>query len=183
MSATSAAISLPEWQPVYQLRWYRWFFLMLYSCLVEFTMALVSVSCLGLGVCLLAGWLPPGFDPALAHLKWYEVVFVMAMAAFLGWFAVPRFLAEALDIIAPTLTFEGLLETMEVQHRRTKNSGYKVWQLGAAGQFWEIAFFDVQNRFEFPRQVKAGGQLRVRYRRGTHLVTGLWVLKKGKSTS
>jgi hypothetical protein len=178
MPRPSKDIILPEWQLMYQVRWYGWILMTAYSIVVELFMSIISVSSLGLGFCLLLGWLPPGFDPSLGNLRWYQVVFVMVLAGWLGSQAVPGLWAEVVDLFAPNCTFEGPLDSIQVVVHPTKNGSYKAWQLCAGGEYLEIAFHDSSNRFEFERQVTAGRQVRLRYRRGTNLVTNLAVLKK-----
>ena len=80
-----------------------------------------------------------------------------------------------LDVVCPSVTYEGELQHIAVEVHQTVRVSYWVWALTADGRTWDVPSRSVTNSLGFKRDVAAGRDIR----RGTAFVAGLWVNECG----
>lgn len=160
-----------EWTPIYRLPWYYWVPIDVYECVIGLALGVFSMGVLAVAVGRGAGLIPPD---AVLELGWYELLIGIAVAIFLTWVTFWSTLTGFLDLVFPARSFEGPLHRLERRHHRGKLGGFHVWQLTSGDQTWDIPCADTPA--DFAEKLKSGSKVRITYRRGTSLVTGVCIL-------
>jgi hypothetical protein len=172
------------WVQVYRLRWYAWIPFAIADRLADFV---IGAFCLA-GIVLIAGGktgLIPAILPDLTKSGWIETVLVLVLYAGMAWLAFDGLIANLLDLIRQPATFEGRLDGLQYQGKQGEKPTYTqmrfplTWSyfltLTAGEKRWIIRYGSLKDRFRFEKTVQAGMKIRLDYRQGTGLVTGLWV--------
>lgn len=106
-----------------------------------------------------------------------SVLLLLAVGAAAGLFArwgLKDLWVNLLDMLRPTLTYQGYLKGIRIVSRWAHNGSVRYWELTAGDKAWLIAYLDTRWT-TFDMDVTPGKEIRVRYLRGTEQVMSLWI--------
>jgi hypothetical protein len=137
----------------------------------------IVMATFGLGVATLAlgglaHLLPADWMQATKY-PWYDTLGIGALGLGLGWIGGKAAGTSAIDLLTPALSHEGRLTGLERRHVPGTHGGYDEWRLMLGDREWSIPCADAPDSFR--RDVTVDRDIRLRYRRGTGLVTHLWI--------
>ena len=158
---------MEEWSLVYQVRWFVWIPMSLAEELVELFMAAIGLGSLGTELAFLLGFISLPLDRQTSI--WLLLVELL-LAAWLTWYGLRGSWRAILALFTPGRVYQGPLEKITSRQIPGSHGGYRIWELSAGGESWEIgkAFNET-----LALQLK-NRPVRIEFRRGTHTITRLW---------
>lgn len=94
----------------------------------------------------------------------------------IAWWGLKGAWAGFLDIVMPAAIYQGNLQSLQVQrHLDTiHGGGWSDWMLTVQGRAWKIQRIQ-SNKWRFEKEFTPCKEIRVKYSRGTGVITRLWV--------
>jgi hypothetical protein len=108
----------------------------------------------------------------------FAFLMALALSAALAWWGLRAAWACLLDVVCPTVTYEGRLDEISTWVEGGLHADVRNWKLTAGGKAWAVPILSTDKRL-FEKQVIAGKEIRLRYLRGSEEITRMWVKQTG----